>query len=276
MTVQPRAYISGSEVTARGNGEGIEVLAWDDNGKPVKDQDKNPKEKGLIIIAYSQDSLTVYTGSLGIGALVLSGELSANSLKNVTKAYISSSTINNEYDWGRKVIIRAHQDTGVVIYTGAAAVSVGAAVGTALNTIHVQHETKAYIDKSIVYALEGIEVWALTGYHPLEEGKKGIIIAGAATGTTGAIAGVVSVLMMENINEAFVKEADLFSRGTITIKSVHNVKLNNVIATGAGDVFSGNGGSIFFTSLDNIARAYVEAARLNASKAIQIIARSPG
>jgi hypothetical protein len=35
-------------------------------------------------------------------------------------------------------------------------------------------ETKAYIDnESIVCALEGIDVWALTGYHPLEEGKKG-------------------------------------------------------------------------------------------------------
>ncbi|HHX24932.1 MAG TPA: hypothetical protein GX723_13150 [Thermoanaerobacterales bacterium] len=278
IDVTTRAYISGSVVVASGNGDGIEVFAWNDNGKPVKDgQGHGPKENGLIIIAYSRDALAIYTGSLGFGAAGLSGELSASSLKNVTEAYITSSNINNEDDWGRKVIIRAHQDTGVVIYTGAAAVGIGSvALGTALNTILVQHWTKAYIDnESIVCALEGIDVWALTGYHPLEEGKKGVIIGGAAVGTTGAIAGVVSVLMMENINEAFVKESDLFSRGTITVKSLHNVKVESVIASVAADLlFIGSGGSIFFTSLDNIVRAFVEAASLNASEAVQIIARS--
>ncbi|NLY72050.1 MAG: hypothetical protein GX076_10295, partial [Clostridiales bacterium] len=271
-----KAYISNSDVVARGKGEGIEVLAWDEKGKPVKEQGKNPKEKGLIIIAYSRDALTVFTGSIGVGAVGLSGELSANSLKNLTEAYITSSNINSDDDWGKNVIIRACQDTGVVIHTGVVSVGVGGiALGTTLNTILVQGWTRAYIDDaSTVYALEGIEIWALTGYHTIEEGKK-VIIGGVSVGTVSTLAGAVSVLLMENINEAYVKESDLFSQGTITVKSLHNVKFESTIANVAADlVFMGAGGSIFFTSLENIVLAYVEDSRLNASGTIEIAARS--
>lgn len=239
---------------------------WDDDGNKSTE-----KVKGLIIIAHSIDSVTIYTGALSFGGAALSGELSASSLENITKAYITGSKINKEEDWGRRVIIRAHQDTGLVIYTGAAARG-GSAIAGAFNTIDLAHITQAYIDNSTVYALEGIEARASTIYHPLENEQPGLIIGGLAGGSS-AIAGVVSLVMMGNTNEAFVKGSTLYSRSYITIKSIHNVKIYNITASaGAGVV--GGGGSIFLTSLENTVRAFVEESDLNASGALEVIAKS--
>ncbi|MFA5537243.1 MAG: hypothetical protein WDA53_08750, partial [Bacillota bacterium] len=263
-----KAYLESSDVIAKGKGDAIAVLKWDDNG--VKGSEN---AKGLIVIAQGKDVITIYAGTLAIGGGALSGEIFANFIKHLTEAYISSSKINAPGEWGSQVIIRASQDTGVAVYSGAAAAG-GTALGGAVNSINLENLTKAYIDdNSLVYALNGIKIQALTNFAPIHDGP-GVVLGGLSVAGSWALSGVVSVITMKNSNEAFVDNAVLYSRNFIVIESLHNVKINNIIAQAAAGGFAGGGGSIFLNSLENLVRAYVQNSALNAVNAITVKAKS--
>ena len=52
------------------------------------------------------------------------------------------------------------------------------------------------------------------------------------------------------------------------------MKLKDITAAAAADAFAGTGGSVFVNSLENLVRAFVESANLNAVGAIEVIAKS--
>lgn len=195
------AYIVGSSVKALGNGTALTIPFWDADGKKQSDQALN----GLIIFAYNKEAITVYSGSAGVGQAGISGQVSTNIIKNATKAYIDSSTINRDGDKGKWVILRAIQDTGIQIYAGSLAAGL-AAVGGAVDATYVTNNTSAYLKDSEVYAGNGVDVTAITGLRPLSGTNPAVIIAGESLSAMLSMAGAVSVVVTENINESLYFE----------------------------------------------------------------------
>ncbi|MBC2721360.1 MAG: hypothetical protein HGJ97_01595, partial [Desulfosporosinus sp.] len=263
-----KAYLSQASVIALGNGAALTVNKWDDDGNKT-----TQLVKGLVVIADNREAITIYSGSAGVGSAGVSGQVSTNIINNITEAYLTSSNINTDETKGKWVIVRANQTTGLRIYAGSLAGG-GAAVGGAVDVTKIGNQTKAYIDLSVVYAGDGVEVSALTELKPIDDSSPTVIIAGASLSGMFSLAGAVSVILSKNINEAFIRTSDIYSLGSIGVVSNHNVKVDVYAGTVSGSAFVGAGGTVIASSFQNLSRAQVKNSNLNAKGAIEVKARS--
>ena len=275
LTNDTETYIINSTVKASGQGNAILIPAWDIDGKKLSDQSVN----GLFIIAYNKDTITVYSGSAGIGNNGASGQVSTNIIINTTEAYIDSSDINNDTDKGKLVIVRAIQDSGLQIYAGSLAVGFapagGAAIGGAVDATIINNNTQAYIKDSTVYAGSGVEVMAMTSLKPLSgNDKRTLIIAGAALSNMVSLAGAVSVVVTDNTNLAYIENSDVYSLGYIKVLSSHNIQMKVYGGTVSGSTLLGAGGTVIVSSFTNASKAEIIGSDLNAKGAIELLARS--
>lgn len=269
------AYIIRSTVIAKGEGVALLVPAWDADGKRQADENL----KGLFIIAHNKEAITVYSAAAGVGSLGASGQISTNIIKNTTKAYIDSSTINNEAHKGKLVIIRAVQDSGLKIYTGSLAAGFapmgGVALGGAVDATIINNNTQAYIKDATVYAGSGVEVTAITSLKPLAAGDEpALVIAGAALSNTLSLAGAVSVVVTDNTNLAYIENSDLYSLGHIKVLASHNIEMAVYGGTLSGSTFVGAGGTVIVSSFTNSSKAEIRGSNLSATGALELLARS--
>ena len=275
LTNDTETYIINSTVKASGQGNAILIPAWNLDGKKQADQNVN----GLVLIAYNKDAITLYSGSAGIGSNGASGQVSTNIIINTTEAYIDSSIINNDNNKGKLVVIKAIQDSGLEIYAGSLAVGFtptgGVAVGGAVDATVINNKTQAYIKDSTVYGANGVEVIAITSLKPLSgDDKPAIIIAGAALSNMVSLAGAVSVVVTDNSNLAYIENSQVYSLDYIKVVSSHNIHVEVYGGTVSGSTLLGAGGTVIVSSFTNTSKAEIRGSDLNASGAIELIARS--
>ncbi len=266
-----RAYIEGSEVSARGNGAALKVLLWDADGNRVT---PDQQVKGLVVIASNKEALTIYSASVGAGLAGASGQVSTNIICNTTEAYINSSKINSDQDQGEWVIVRANQVTGIRIYAGSIDAG-GAAVGGAVDATFLTQQTGAYLKDSTIYAGSGVELAAITSLKPLGgSDQPTIVIVGSSLSAMFSLAGAVSVVVTDNQNEAFIQASKVYTLGSIKVFSSHNIDLEVYGGTVSGSGYVGAGGTVVVSSFKNICRAEVIGSELNACESVVIMARS--
>ncbi|MBW8381747.1 MAG: hypothetical protein K0M69_04360, partial [Youngiibacter sp.] len=263
------AYSSYSDIKAKGTKEELDVKSWDYLGV-----ESLVKAKGLFIVADCDDKVTVYSGSLSIGALALSGQLSVTLVSDTTKAYIVASTINSMSDPGMWVKVKAHQGTEVDVKAGG--LTVGAvAVGAAVDHTSIKNTTYAYIDKdnvtkSVVYG-QDVEVTTDT----LED--VGVIVAGVSISGSiysVSVSGSVSVALVDCDNRAYINDSDVAVIDKLSILANDIAKVSSTSYILAASTFAGAGGTVSVNTIRSSTLAETKGGNLKAYGAMEIKAVS--
>ena len=266
---QTRAEIDRAAVSAMANGGDAGVKRWDfDTGA-----EELALEKGLSVVSSSTSTLDVIAVTAGLGSgFSVSGNVTINSIGDLSEALITGSTINTADDFGGQVSVRAHQDTDVDVIGGALSVGGGAGIGAAVDRTFVSTTTRAVVSDfedagtsipSTIYA-QDFEASALsrTRVDP-------IIIGAAASGSL-AVGGSVSVVQVKNTTEASVQNSDVFSLGGILIYADDNVAIDTVLGALAASGAASLGASVAVNNIEDSTQASALGARLNASGATAV------
>ena len=248
-----RAYVADSTVNARGNGPEADIPRFNpDTG--VVDTDK---VRGLAVVATVRENVDVLTTTGAGGVAGITGDVSVTNVADLTESYIAHSNINSRSNFGRQVVVRAHQDSRIDTFgIGAAGGVVGAAA--AVDVTSIKNTTRAYISDrdesasdpttgaSVVYG-NGIEVSSRT------REAVSVFVLGAAGGIVG-LAGAVAVGDISSTNNAYVRSSDVNSRGAIAVLAENHASLDtNTGALGGG--FIGAGAAVVVGSITNTTRA---------------------
>jgi hypothetical protein len=169
-----RAYIDDSTVTALGSGLATPVKKW--NSATGVETLENIS--GLAVIASSIErpldpingvpvpTLGAINGAGGlVGAQAL---VSVNSVNDTTEAFISRSHVNSEANFGGQVLVRAHTDDHLLIFSGGGAGGfVG--VGATVDRSQITSKTRAFItnEDQIGRGADAASSMALSRQHGL-------------------------------------------------------------------------------------------------------------
>jgi len=272
LAATTRAYIDDATVAARGNGGTMTVKRWNaDTGV-----ESGEAIRGLAVIATSTERLTVRTATIAGGVGALAGTVSINTVADLTEAYIAHSAINTAADFGEAVLVRAHQDTDIDVFSGSLAGGL-VGIGGVVDRTTIENRTRAFIaerDESGADADTGASVVHGTRVEvsTLTRERVDPIAAGVAGGLAG-VAGAVSMISIDSDNDAYVRQSDVFSLGSITILADDDARIVAVVGNIAGG-FVGAAGSISINSVTNTTRAQALGANLNAVGALRIEADS--
>ncbi len=267
------SYIKNSSIRTRGN-KIIKIPIADGSGR-------KEEIRGLGVISSCKEDIDVWTANLsGSGGIGVAANTAVITVEDGTKAYISSSSINNNINSANSeqiVKVRTFNSTDIDVKAGGLAFGTSAGAGESSNVILVGNTISSCINDSNVKTQRSIEVSS----NSIERINT-ITVSGSGAGKIG-VAGSVAVINVDDVNKAYVEKSTVDSKGDIKISSNDEVYLGTrengerkgilVGSTSIGGV-AGVGGSVLVTSITNETLSYITDSFLNAGKLTQVKADS--
>ncbi len=255
-----RAAITSSSLTV--GGSAFEVSAANVNSA------SDPRIFALgagVGIALGPDS------AIGLGAM-----LSVNLTRNITEAYVKSSTVTEKAGTPGAQLgttVKATDDSGIVAVAGAVGVSSSNAIGIAIGYNEIDNDVLAYLD-DVDLTADG----ALTLEAASNGEIGGVAVGVAAAGGSSKISGAGSILInkITNTVEAYVADTVPDADSTIGRSAISvggNISLTAAddslivsIAGGVSIAFDGAavGAAVSYNLISNTVRTYVEDATVEA------------
>jgi filamentous hemagglutinin family protein len=268
-----RAYTEHAKINARATGGAIGVTAWDVNGEETVED-----IRGLFVIADARENIEVYSGSLGAGAVGLSGQASVSKVEDMTEAYIAASHVNDPVDQDGSVRVLARQNTAFEIWAGSGAIG-GVAIGAAVDRTSVRNTTKAYIsDRDDQTAPNAVSPSLVRARNVMvqAQSEETIVtsIAGASLAGGLAVSGSVSVVDINNTNQALVLGSDIFASEDVLVFSQDNAAIDTLVVVVSGSMSGAAGGSLAINTIGNNTSAKLIGARVNTPGQTAIMADS--
>jgi len=266
-----KAYVDHATVIARGTASAVTVKVWDANGTESTEQGS-----GLFVVADSNEKIGLVCGAIGVGGAGFRGQVSVSTIGDLTEAYISASTVNPSRppasDAVGDVRVRAHQGTAVDVYTGVAGADV-VGLGAAVAVTTILNTTRAYISGTGADPADAfvrgrdVEVSARTS-----EDVSTFIGCGQIGG--GAYMGTVSVVTIDNLDDAYIQDADVFAERDLQVLASDDVQIITWAGTGALALYQGVGGTVAVNTILSETRARVLGSHLNAGGTTEVSAET--
>lgn len=257
LTSNISAKIKDSTVDVEGSST-LDIPTRD--GKNYNDKDSY---SGLSILALANEDVKVYTANAsGAGTASFTASANFNTISNKLYSYILNSVINQnsaiESNPNQSILVRAISNNTLNINGGGITGAGVVGIGGSLNTSYIKNETNAYIDTSFVDAKDLIEVRAQS-----TEDIDSKVASGAGSGTV-SLAGSVSIVDIENENEAKIDKSTVSSQNDLSIVSKDNVEVKTKVGTLSGSGVVGVGGSVVINKIKNSSIAHVDNSAINA------------
>jgi hypothetical protein len=285
-TSQTTADITGSMVTANGDGTAASVPEWTVSGG--SESETTQPVSGVAVVAYTSDPLysvaaTGAAGGTGVGANVI-----VDLIQTQTTADISSSTVtaapSSSASSNPSLIVRAHQDTNVKTDGAAAAYGGAASFGAGVDVINLASQTNAYITTppgetdSDITAGGDIDVDAETSQNI------DCITAAVALGGQWTLAGSAAAVKTASATNAYISGDTTVSTtgGTLSVTANDTVQFPNDLSQlsgfAAGSLTGGGGfglgASIAVALIEDTTQAYINGPTVTASGDVTISANT--
>ncbi len=261
------AYMKNSNIGVKGNNN-QEVL------KAINsDQDKEYMY-GLDILAYADESVYSNVVNLSGGSSGgASGSVSVNLLEDDVNSIVQNSNINTNNIYSANTLqtvrVRAATKSDIQAVAGTASVGGTGGVGASTDTSIIKNNTYAVIVDSNVKAREAVKTQS-NGF----ENIRSIAVGGSGAGTAG-IAGSVSVVVIDNKNNAYNRDSNIDSQGNLEVGASDNAVINGSFAgVIAGGGTAGVGASVAVTSISQDTQAHIDDSKTNASGTTLISAKN--
>ena len=254
-----------SSVTAKGNGSAT-ISKADGSGA-------TETISGLAVIAESSENIDVFMATAAAGGTgSLAGTVSTNFVSDDTQAYIEEATVNSDNtgaNSAQAVKVRAHNKTDIDVKAGGLAFGGTAGIGGTSDTSLIANTTKAYIQNVSALNAEGdVEVKADT-----DEKVNSTVVSGAFAGNI-SVSGSVSVIDVDNTNEAYVQNSTVKSKGSLKVLAEDDVDIDAVDGSASVGGTAGFGASVVLTSVGNSTTARMTDSNTNAKGTTEVNADS--
>ena len=172
---------------------------------------------GLSILALANENITMKSTNGGYGGENTNGNLNNLYMGDTLNSYISDSNVNkdiNNIGKDQDVLVVSAFNNNILSQAGAFAISFGVGEGASVSNIYVENSTNSYISNSYVKAKNNVNVETRGNEQILPE-----IVSGSAS-VMSSLAGSVSIINMENKNNASIKDGSIvLSNHNINVKS---------------------------------------------------------
>ena len=238
---------------------------------PVLDASTYSEEEdlyGISLLSLANENITAYTANAsGAGTVAFTASANFNTISDRLYSYIYQSDVNlNEVNPNahQSVVIRALTNNNISTNAGGLAGAGTVGIGGSLNASYIKNKTSAYIKSSSVKAQNLVEVRA----RGLERVASNVI-SGAGAGTV-ALAGSVSIIDIQNDNEAKIEKSVVSSKNDLKVLSKEHTYLDVKAGTKVGAGVAGVGGSVIINSVENSSIAHVDDSSVNAKDQMDI------
>ncbi|HQL22815.1 MAG TPA: hypothetical protein PKY95_00170, partial [candidate division Zixibacteria bacterium] len=272
-----KAAISGSTVTAGGNGTGKAATRWSRKANESGWEDDRLQEtvqyvKGVAVIAAADEELDSAFASASVGFVGLAVNKAVNLIGDTVAAKITDSTITEPLIGAGGVFVRAGQVTAVNNQGGAAGVY-GLGVVGGFDTTIIDTAVTASISnttdiKSVQAGSRGVEVSAWSQEYVFSR-------TGSAAANLVGAAGAVSAVSISGDTKAFIKEADITTETggiAVTAQDIAVVTVN--AGALSASLIAGAGGSVDYVSIDRDTTAKMVGVHSNAGGSTSVAAAS--
>ncbi len=275
-----QAYIEDSTVSATGANIPTPIDTWNAS----TDAEFTAVFSGIAVVASSTETpnangeghsliaVNASGGFVGVGGVV-----TVTTVSDITKAFIASSQVNVNVNFGGQVIVNAHANDYLLVISGGVAGG-AVAVGGTVDRTTISSQTSAFIsssDESGQYAYPtapsvvwggGVQVTTET-FETVDMTVLGIV------GGAVAVAGAVSVLNIDATNNAFVHDSDVYSLDGINIAANDTPSISTKVGVLDGGAV-GAAHSVSVNTIQNTVQAEALGGHLNATLGINITATS--
>ncbi|MDR3050003.1 MAG: hypothetical protein LBV16_09280 [Elusimicrobiota bacterium] len=215
------------------------------------------------------ETINNYNFAAAFGGYTLSGAVMNTNINNESSAKIKEYSVINENNInGGNVLVEANNSTDINSYGGVGTGSGNIAVGAVADNVNLTNKINASIDNSTVKAKKDVSVKTNN-----DEKYDAIIIAGAGSGGV-SVAGNIAIIKVNDTNNAVISNSKIESGANTNVIANDSVEIKSSIGAGAGGLYAGVGGTIFYGDISNNTNAHIFSSEINAGKSVNLNAYS--